>query len=696
MPRTKSDQEIKTGEAPGPRLDGGSVLILAMLLVTLLTALALWFAQRINSNEMRMEADIAGIQALELAETVLHWNTDRVWRQFINYSDAYRTGTGTVNPVIWLAVTTDDKNGNGVRDESEPPPGGNSFGSDWTVFGQGEAKYESKVIAYSLTSRYVDLDLTVTTRVRDAMKGRYAYRKLRKLIRYGYLVPSKAFDFVYFANNYGWMYGNTIYTYGNVGSNADLGFRSAPTCDGFLYAARNPALGALGVVKQGGGFEYPRFDSLPQYRAIGATTPSLRPSDPAWTEDQNGNGVLDTGEDSNANGILDATPFGLGYSGMQDRLEAQNPLNMPFLGNLVVYKDQAVPFLRPNRPDLGEYGAGVGGIVKQLKAPGLDPSNPANYNVIVDKVYGSKAGENGLYSTVVGTGTNQAVTLNAIPTPLEINPDKQERNGNVALVGTAKQPIVILGPVVITNDLVIKGVVKGQGTFYVGRNTHVVGSILYSDSPHWKQNDLNFSATEALNKGKDFAGFASKGSIILGQYFRSDDSWDWTKNTYFRTGFQNATIQAYQVDPTDAAIGYVTGSTPEGFPTFHGDYTLYDGGKRYNDTPDWTTAAPAQARRYYESSFSNEYIRTIAEKPQELHGVFYTNHLYGGRVDNPKFYGAMVARDEGIVFDGSLRMYYDPRASSGEPDSHVNIFLPREASYTILLWEELPATEYAE
>lgn len=696
MTQIESEKTKKDVEAPSLRWDGGSVLIMAMLLVTLLTSMALWFAQRINSNEMRMEADIAGIQALEVAESVLHWNTDRIWRQFTNYSDTYRTGTSSVNPIVWLGVTAEDRNGNGIRDEEEPMPGGNTFGSDWTVFGQGEAKYESKVLSYNLSSRYVEIELTVIARVQDAMKARYAYRKLRKLIRYGYELASKTFDFVYFANNYGWMYGNTIYTYGNMGSNADLGFRNSPTCDGFLYAARNPALGAMGVVRMGGGFDYPRFDTLSQYRSIGSTTPSMRPSNPAWTEDLNGNGVLDSGEDTNTNGIIDSTPYSLGYTGTQDRLVSQDPLNMPFLGNLSVYKDQAIPYLRPNRPDLGEYGAGVGGIVKQLKAPGLDPSNPANYNVIVDKIYGNDSGENGLYTTVSGTGANQVVTLNAIPTPLETNTAKLERNGNVAIVGTTRQPIVIMGPVVITNDLVIKGVVKGQGTFYVGRNTHVVGSVLFSDSPQWKQNDQDFANTETVNKGKDFAGFASKGSIILGPYYRSDDAWDWTKNTYFRTGFQNSSVQAYQVDPTDSAIGYVTGSTAEGFPTFHGDYTLFDGGKRYNDTPDWATAAPTQSRRFYESSFSTEYLQAIAEKPQELHGVFYTNHLYGGRVNNPRFYGAMVARDEGIVFDGSLRMFYDPRASGSEPDSHVNIFLPREASYAVRLWEELPATEYAE
>jgi hypothetical protein len=239
-------------------------------------------------------------------------------------------------------------------------------------------------------------------RVADALTGRTIERSVRRIIKYGYLGSSKIYNFAYFANNYGWMYGSTIYIHGNIGSNADLGFQSSPTINGTLFAATNPDMGAAGVVKSGGSFCMPAKQTLSSYVAgpAGRTgTFPILPANPAYTEDSNFNGILNTGEDKNGNKIIDKIDFSLGYGGNQQIQTGQKPLDVPYLGDLQYFKDLANTYARPANPAIGDAG-GQGGIVKQLKAPGLDPTNANNYNILINQtnghgVYGDQAGGNG-------------------------------------------------------------------------------------------------------------------------------------------------------------------------------------------------------------------------------------------------------------------------------------------------------------
>lgn len=67
-----------------------------------------------------------------------------------------------------------------------------------------------------------------------------------------------------------------------------------------------------------------------------------------------------------------------------------------------------------------------------------------------------------------------------------INAVHPNANGRpLLLVGTTTKPIEIHGPVVVTGDVIIRGVVKGRGTIYSGRNTHISGELLYKDRPRY-------------------------------------------------------------------------------------------------------------------------------------------------------------------------------------------------------------------
>ncbi|MCZ7648051.1 MAG: hypothetical protein M5U26_22790 [Planctomycetota bacterium] len=754
----------------------GSGLFLAMMMVTLLASMTLFFAERMRSNATRQESDSTLSYTLELAESANDWNVERIFRNFDVQNDANKLGDNAMSPIGDASQSPIAMLSNQLRSSTTEDPktydylGGstgnfiNRWGSldGWREWGPGDVKLSARMIESNVGFRYTTVELKAQARMLDPLSGRYLYRQVRRFVKYGVIGDSKIYDFAYFANNYGWMYGTPIYIHGNIGSNGNLGFSGGPTINGLMYAAINPAINAAGVING-----VPTYQTLTQYRAgpkgIATTDQQVLPANPAYSEDTNNNGALNSGEDTNGNGILDKIDYKLGWKGIYEPVTGQKPLDIPYLGDMAFFKNEANNTVRPERPDIGDAG-GTGGVIKQLKAPGLDPTDPNNYNYIVggpgkDSVYGNDADENGRIATWDATSGTMSVDTHALTT--KINPELQERNGNLALIGTPQQPIVVSGPVVVTNDLLITGTVKGQGTIYIGRNMSIPGDIVYSDPPTFRDpnngnsstniNNPNIATTNEANKDKDLIGYAAKGSMVLGQYYRTDDSWNTVRNSYFQSGFQDATLQKYQVDPTDAAIGYVTDYSA-GAPYFKGDYkadvttdataqfpsgtipaalnnaTYYNAGTgklnmvKYNNAANWDDGAqPTTKLKYYESVFPDDYLKAFSTagsgtgrttkfvapndsnnsavqttnvRPANISGIFYTNHLFGGRMGNTngtgmKIFGTMVARDEAILFNNYARFVYDPRVSDKEPSSHVEIYIPVGTKFESLSWEEM-------
>jgi hypothetical protein len=232
-------------------------------------------------------------------------------------------------------------------------------------------------------------------------------------------------------------------------------------------------------------------------------------------------------------------------------------------------------------------------------------------------------------------------------------------SGTVVLVGTSSNPIVIDGPVVVTEDVIIKGVVSGQGTIYAGRNVHIIADITYDHPPDWPKPDYDPDETAEENVDRDFLCLAAKGNVVMGDYNHS--GWKIVKN-YIQPPFTSA----YVVDSTDAGNGYISYYS-EGVPYFDGNYTDYDGGAK----------SDGSTRKYYESSLSDaqfsSYSPTI--RIDQIDALIYTNHLIGGRVRNMNFNGSVIGRDDGIVFTGSLTMNYDYRVRE-QGREYVNINLP--------------------
>lgn len=97
--------------------------------------------------------------------------------------------------------------------------------------------------------------------------------------------------------------------------------------------------------------------------------------------------------------------------------------------------------------------------------------------------------------------------------------------GNLVLVGTKDNPIKLDGDVYVTGDVVIKGVVEGQGAIYSGRNVYVAGDITYKNVPQdWPlKNDAQ--AVQAVQQGgADELRIAARSNVVIGDWtYQGDD-----------------------------------------------------------------------------------------------------------------------------------------------------------------------------
>ena len=242
------------------------------------------------------------------------------------------------------------------------------------------------------------------------------------------------------------------------------------------------------------------------------------------------------------------------------------------------------------------------------------------------------------------------------PSGLATGADK----GCIVLDGTSK-PIIIDGPVVIDGDVIIKGTISGQGTIYSGRNIHIVGDITYSSAPSWPKPDTTPDTTLQSNASKDMVGLIAKGNIVLGNY--TNATWLSSEKSYITTPF----VKAYACDSSDASIGYPS--------TFPGNYTASDTGQKivytYNKTTKvWSVSSTPADRKYYESAVGDKIVGDYAQSAAitRIDAVLYNNHAVMGTVGACAFNGALISRDEAIIYSGSVTFNWDIRLGSASPD----------------------------
>lgn len=266
--------------------------------------------------------------------------------------------------------------------------------------------------------------------------------------------------------------------------------------------------------------------------------------------------------------------------------------------------------------------------------------------------------------------------------------DDPGESGNIVLIGTSSKPIEINGTVVIRGDVVIKGVIKGQGTIYAGRNIYVANDLTYKNAPGSPRPSSN--NPDALDnwvmaqKDKDLVGFAAKENIILGDYTgRTGGSW-------------SASSYLFGMGDEDVGRDGIpdTHDTGEGNRIFEPQYEDIDGdGVKDNNYgwPDVQTQSSIKNFANCPAGVSN-FGDVATNSLNKIDGVFYTNHAFAGRLGNgAAVNGAIISKDEAIIYSNILTINYDERAHSRYSTGQnrlIDAGLPFSKKVVIVRWWE--------
>jgi hypothetical protein len=297
------------------------------------------------------------------------------------------------------------------------------------------------------------------------------------------LERSGVFDYAYFANNYGWMYGfgaNDLIVNGDMRANGNFDFSGgAPTINGSVYATANnklipPAEGFVNITPTQWNNTFYNSQNNPRARqAYDATRHGAKgsPTYEQWRDliyDQNASIV-----NNRVAGAVVADARGIRtYDGTVLDPNPTQELPMPDLDDINRYISLSQNYVNQ----------------RQTFADGTPDPN-----------FGQ-----GAYVEVWDNSQNRYVRIST----------NGVVNGSGVLIGTSTRPIRIHGPVTFTGDVVIKGFVEGQGTLYAGRNVHIVGSVRYKNPPDFRGSDP--AAIERQNEKRDILGLAARGSVIMG------------------------------------------------------------------------------------------------------------------------------------------------------------------------------------
>ncbi len=458
-----------------------------------------------------------------------------------------------------------------------------------------------------------------------------AHARVERTVRVG-LESGSVFDYGYFINNWGWFYASSITANGNVRSNGQFdagGYR--PTINGI------PRYRDINIQENGGSVNVDLLGYIDD-------------NNDGVTNGSDG-GIYSSWDIAGANSVRGMA------SNAKNRHDFVDPVPMPNLSDLDLYEDVA------KSRTVGSASA---------------PSSASVGTFVTGPVWGDEPGE----------------------------------SGNLYLRGTDANPIRLDGPVVVRGDLIIYGKVTGQGAFYVGGNIYVPNNLEYVNGLTALPANNSEASTEqwiAQNHEKDFLGLFAKESIVIGDYtnssFRSNvGNWlshslnqskedageDKVPNTRNgRDGVRNTpdddvlegdnvwTVDRYTQD--DANAGLIPQGKNVG-DAIAGSGEDIDGDGVFDPTiglADFDLSATLSPANWGGLTSSVSRYRDIANtRIGRIDGILYTNHALAFRTSNPVvFNGAMISRNEAIVYGGSFTINYDRRLLGG--GNNPNVILPK-------------------
>ncbi len=454
------------------------------------------------------------------------------------------------------------------------------------------------------------------------------------------LLRSRVFDYTYFVNNYGWMYGfneNTLIVNGDMRANGNFDFTGGtPVVNGTVVAAENNKLdpSAAGIINS----QPVKWDNN-TYSANQSGTAGM-PS--RWRQ------VYASGR----HGALASTEF-------------EKWRDLVFNSNATIQNGRPFGATLESSTGVRAWSKTSGNatasqtLLDQTQTQELvmpDLSNISRYQTISQNYLDSKATYgDGTANPNYGQGAKLEVWNSSL--------NRYERldtngvvNGSAILVGTDARPIRITGPVTVLQDVVIKGTVQGQGTLYTGRNVHVVGSIKYKNPPNFQ--GTNPQAVENAAEKADLLALAARGSVLMGN-------------------------PASYSDPYP--LYYMKPPFTKGRYDDNGNYIPPFNGMEFDGT----------GRRRYQSVISDSTMNSLAEGVNQIDAIMYTNNVGGGLIgqggQGVTINGTLISKDEAmIVHSLPLRLNYDNRIKERSATSKplIDIELPRSPGLLRSTWQE--------
>ncbi|MCX7625433.1 MAG: hypothetical protein N2Z21_04400 [Candidatus Sumerlaeaceae bacterium] len=253
------------------------------------------------------------------------------------------------------------------------------------------------------------------------------------------------------------------------------------------------------------------------------------------------------------------------------------------------------------------------------------------------------------------------------------------------LKGTSTAPVQINGIVVVNGDVIIDGVITGQGSLYAGGNIYIAGNTSYKNGPTFQLPPNHASLTpaqrqafydswvdQAFAQNKDLVAFATRGHVLFGQVNNST----WRSNVCTPTAYGLENLGREDQLGRDGIRNTADDGIPwkdtngDGVP----DSAAYDADEdgvirttNYSYSTDFqmTTARASKIDRYPTGTGGTpvDYNTISSAGITQITGIYYTNHAFGGHTNTGpmNIYGAMICRDEAIIFSNSLTFWYDYR-----------------------------------
>lgn len=311
---------------------------------------------------------------------------------------------------------------------------------------------------------------------------------------------------------------------------------------------------------------------------------------------------------------------------------------------------------------------------------------------------------------------------------------------SIVLEGKPTKPIELNGTVYVEKDVIIKGYVTGQGTIYAGRNIYIADSIYYKNpptllddptmagyfpqttNPNKYPSEAETKAWYEANVNKDILALAARESIVLGDYTHSQwyaDDWLFDKRYAQDVGVGSEDVGKdgiRAIIPQDRDEG--EGDGLFGNPEWDKNYEDIDGdgifdsvhegyqGQSYN----WSDVTVTGENNKYSDSlkspqnpFGNrgsfsQYSSFSPYAVAQIDGICYTQHFMAGILNNPLSNGALISKDEAMVYWTKFLWNYDYRIHSRyrrDPNWPINLNLPpiqpgtSTASINIISWKEV-------